>query len=105
MNTPDADYEVFNVGTGKPVTISKVARTLMNLYSKDLKPEIIAKYRAGDIRHCYADISRARSKLKFEPGISFEEGMQELIEWGESAWAEDKTQQAQDELLRRKLIK
>lgn len=105
MNTADADYEIFNVGTGKPVTISKVARTLMNLYSKDLKPEIIAKYRAGDIRHCYADISRARSRLKFKPGVSFEEGMQELIEWGESAWAEDKTQQAQGELLRRKLIK
>ena len=105
MNTSDADYEVLNIGSGNPVNISEVARILIKLYTEELQPKITAKYRAGDIRHCYADISRARSRLKFEPKVSFEDGMRELIEWGEDAWAEDKTQQAQCELERRKLIK
>jgi len=105
MSTSDADYEVLNIGSGNPINISEVARILIKLCAKELQPEITAKYRAGDIRHCYADISRARSKLKFEPKVNFEEGMKELIEWGQGAWAEDKTQQAQSEMERRKLIK
>jgi len=105
MNKAEADYESFNVGTGKPITISDVARTLIKLCGKKLEPQLAAKYRAGDIRHCYADISRIRSKLKFKPKVNFEAGMKELIEWSESAQFDDKTQQAQDELRRRKLIK
>lgn len=104
MNMADADYEAFNVATGKPITISEIARILLRLCSKDLTPEITAKYRAGDIRHCYADIAKIKSKLKFEPEVSFEKGMKELIDWGEGTQAEDKTQRAQEELRRRKLI-
>jgi len=105
MNAAEADYESFNVGTGKPITISEVARILIKLCGKKLQPQLTAKYRAGDIRHCYADISKIRAKLKFEPKVNFEEGMKQLIEWSESAQFDDKTQQAQDELRKRKLIK
>ncbi len=105
MNKAEADYESFNVGSGKQVTISEVASTLIKLYGKRLEPELTGKYRAGDIRHCYADISKISSKLKFKPRVSFEAGMKELIEWSESAQFDDKTQRAQDELRKRKLIK
>jgi dTDP-L-rhamnose 4-epimerase len=105
MNMAEADYESFNVGTGKPITISEVASILIKLYGKNLEPELTGKYRAGDIRHCYADISKIRSKLKYEPKIDFQSGMQELIAWSETAQFDDKTQQAQDELRQRKLIK
>jgi dTDP-L-rhamnose 4-epimerase len=105
MNNAEADYESFNVGTGRPVTISEVASILIKLCGKNLEPELTGKYRAGDIRHCYADISKIRSKLQFKPRVDFEEGMKELIEWSESAQFDDKTQQAQDELKVRKLIK
>lgn len=105
MNKTEADFESFNVGTGKPITISEVASTLIKLYGKKLEPELTGKYRAGDIRHCYADISKIRSKLKYEPKTDFDAGMKELIAWSETAQFDDKTQQAQDELKRRKLIK
>jgi dTDP-L-rhamnose 4-epimerase len=105
MNKSEADYESFNVGTGKPVTISEVASTLIELYGKKLEPELTGKYRAGDIRHCYADISKIRSKLKYEPRVDFQSGMKELIAWSETAQFDDRTQQAQDELRQRKLIK
>jgi len=105
MNKVEADYESFNVGTGEPITISEVAATLIKLYGKKLEPELTGKYRAGDIRHCYADISKIRSKLNFEPRIDFEKGMKELIAWSDTAQFEDKTQQAQEELRKRKLIK
>ena len=56
-----ADGEVLNVGTGKPVTIAQVAATLTEELGVDIEPEIRNEYRVGDIRHCFADITRARS--------------------------------------------
>ncbi|VVB88994.1 ADP-L-glycero-D-manno-heptose-6-epimerase [uncultured archaeon] len=69
MEKSKADYEMFNVGTGKPVSILDIASTLSKLYGKNLKPEIVEKYRSGDIRHCYADISKIK-KLGFKPEVT-----------------------------------
>jgi len=103
MNKSAADYEIFNVGTGKPVSIVEIARTLSELYSRNLKPEIVNKYRSGDIRHCYADISKLE-KLGFKPEVSFEEGMRELVEWGRTQEAVDKSDAAYQELKDRGLV-
>jgi dTDP-L-rhamnose 4-epimerase len=104
MSQQEADYEAFNVGTGKPISIMEIARMLVRLCGKLLEPEIISKYRAGDIRHCYPDISKIRTKLGYSPQVNLEDGMRELIEWGEYAKAVDKTAQAQAELTRKGLI-
>ncbi len=103
MNSSNADYEVYNVGTGKPISIIDVAITLIGLYGKNLKPEVVNKYRSGDIRHCYADISKIR-KLGFEPKVSFKEGMRELVEWGKTQEAVDMTEKAYKELKERGLV-
>lgn len=58
----NADYEVFNVGTGKPTNILYIAQKLIRLYNKYLKLKITNKYRTGDIRHCFADISKIKNK-------------------------------------------
>jgi dTDP-L-rhamnose 4-epimerase len=105
MEKPEADYEVFNVGTGKPVTILQIADILNKLCGKDLKPQVLGKYRSGDIRHCYADITKIKSKLGFKPKVELDKGMEELIEWSETTTAEDKTQQAQEELLKNRLVR
>jgi dTDP-L-rhamnose 4-epimerase len=89
MNSSNADYEVFNVGTGKPSSILDIAHVLARLYHKDIHPVIAGKYRAGDIRHCFADISKIKDKLGFEPKISFKDGMEELAAWGEKEEAVD----------------
>jgi len=103
MENSRADYEVYNVGTGMPVSILEIAETLAGLYGKDLKPEVVNKFRQGDIRHCYADISKIQ-RLGFEPAMSFEDGMQELVAWGETQEAEDRSDVAYEELKEKGLV-
>lgn len=105
MEKNSANYEALNVGTEKPISILKVAEVLIKLYGKDLKPEVTNKYRVGDIRHCFADISKMKSKLGYEPKISFEDGMKELVAWGEKVEAEDKFESAYEELRAKGLAK
>ena len=91
MDAPASDGEVINVGSGRPVSIRRIAELLAGaLGSKGLEPIVTGKYRAGDIRHCYADISRARLLLGYEPQVTHEEGFAELAAWLESQEAEDK---------------
>jgi dTDP-L-rhamnose 4-epimerase len=96
---------VLNIGTGEPTTIGEVAKTLIDLYAKaDLEPEIADDYRAGDIRHCYADISRTTEMLDWEPRMGFKEGMRELVEWSECKDPDDHFEQAQRELEEKGLV-
>jgi len=104
MENSKADYETFNVGTCSPITIRSIAETLAKLYGKDIKPVITNKFRKGDVRHCFADITKIKSKLGFNPETNFEEGMKELIEWSSGVKAEDKFEQATKELTTKGLI-
>jgi UDP-glucose 4-epimerase len=70
---------VFNIGSGKPVTINQLAKLILKLMGReDLKP-IHTTPRPGDIRHSVADITKAREALGFKPRIGLEEGLQSLI--------------------------
>lgn len=95
-----ANGHAINVGTGNPQTIEGIAETLIGLYDKGeaLSPEITNDFREGDIRHCYADTSKAEQLLDFEPQVSFEAGMRELVEWGRTQDAEDRVEEAHAEL-------
>ena len=104
MKSSNANYEVFNVGTGKAINILEIVRTLIKLYKKKLKPEITNKFRAGDIRHCFADISKIKSKIGYKPKVEFEDGMNDLVAWGEKEEAQDKFEVAHEELLKRGLV-
>jgi dTDP-L-rhamnose 4-epimerase len=81
MAKPAADYQVFNVGTGRPVSVLKVGELLAEELGWTQGFEITKKYRAGDIRHCFADISRIRAALGYEPRYRFEDGVRELVAW------------------------
>jgi dTDP-L-rhamnose 4-epimerase len=104
MTRDEANYEVFNVGTGNPVTVLDIARILIKLCGKDLIPQTINKYRAGDVRHCYPDISKIKAKLGYSPRITLEKGLNELIEWGQNTNAFDKIPEAYAELEINNLI-
>lgn len=104
MEKNAANYEIFNVGTQKPVAIKFIAEILARLYNKNIKPNITHKFRKGDVRHCFADISKIRKKLGFEPKISFENGMKELVEWSDSAVSYDKSDLAAKELKEKGLL-
>ena len=104
MASQNADYEVFNVGTGNTISILEIAQTLVKLYNENLNPEVTNKYRAGDIRHCFADIAKIKDRLGYKPKVDFEPGMKELVEWGEKEEAVDKFEESHEELLRRGLV-
>ncbi len=104
MREPRADYEAFNVGTGRATSIGQIAQLLARLYDVPVEPELTQKFRAGDIRHCVADISRLRA-LGFAPSVSLEEGLKELAAWGRQVAAEDRVEQAAKELESRGLTK
>jgi len=96
--------EVFNVGSGQNYTILELAERLGKVLGKEhIQPSITGKYRTGDIRHCFADITRAREKLKYEPSITLEKGLTELTQWLEGQVAIDSVEQAGAELAERGL--
>ncbi len=104
LERPEADGQVLNIGSGQSVTVQEVAERLAEVTGRDhIAPEITGKYRVGDIRHCYSDITRARETIGYEPQVTLEEGMQELAEWLEGQAAEDRSEDAGRELAARGL--
>lgn len=101
----EAVGRVYNVGTGRPTSVLRVAELLSEQLDFSEPPEIVARYRAGDIRHCYADISRIRRELGFEPRVSLEEGMRELLAWLRTQKAQDHVERAAAELEDRGLTR
>jgi len=105
MDRPEADYEVFNLGTGVPTSIGQVARLLIkHLADDDIEPQILNQFRAGDIRHCYADLAKARALLGFEPHISLEDGLGDLLDWVKEQTAVDRFDQVEKELAAKSLV-
>ncbi len=103
MESKKADYNTYNVGSGKRVTILDVAEGLIKEYGGNIDPLILNKFRSGDIRHCFSDIEKIK-KLGFEPKVSFEEGLKILVKWGQNASSVDMTSEATEELLERNLV-
>ncbi|NLT66775.1 MAG: SDR family NAD(P)-dependent oxidoreductase [Acidobacteria bacterium] len=99
LQVPEAAGKIFNIGSGTRCTIREVAlRMAAALGKEEIEPRITNKYRVGDIRHCFADISHARAVLKYKPGVKFEEGIRELAGWLERQIALDRGDQAHAEL-------
>ena len=92
-----------NIGSGRSYTVVEVAELLGNVLGKQIEPEICGKYRVGDIRHCYADISLAQRLLGYQPRVTLEEGIVELAEWLEGQVAHDRVAEASAELAARGL--
>ncbi len=72
---------VYNLASGQTVSMGELARRLARALDSDIEPLITGQYRAGDIRHCIADISRARAELQFQPQVNLQDGLRELAEW------------------------
>jgi len=98
MENKKVDYEVFNVGTGRPLTVLNIAEALIKSLSSSVDMNIVRKYREGDIRHCYADISKIRDQLGFQPKVKFEKGISEFIGWVRGEEARDQFEKSRREL-------
>ena len=81
MEAPHAAGQAVNVATGSRVRVLDLARSVASALGSELEPEVTGEYRAGDIRHCFADTSRARNLLGFEARVGLAEGLPELAGW------------------------
>jgi dTDP-L-rhamnose 4-epimerase len=102
--TNAADYQSLNLGCGVPLEIAEVGRTIARVCGKEIEPAIQNKFRKGDVRHCYADITKARTLLGWKPRVSYEAGIRELVEWSEQVEAIDRFEEATAELKAKGLI-
>lgn len=102
----EADNEVFNVGTGIATDVMSVAENLCKCYNRNVPITISGNYRLGDIRHNFADISKAKNLLGFEPKVSFEQGLKQFSQWVDTQEVqEDKYQQSINEMKAKGLYK
>lgn len=101
----EGDYQVFNVGTGRKLSVFDIANVLMDKLSFKGEPQIVNRFREGDIRHCYADISLIKKILGYKPKVKFEDGIIDLINWVKLQKAEDKVNFAIDILDKKGLTK
>jgi len=72
--------KVFNVATGRRVTLNETFKLLQNLTSYNGSP-LHAAERGGDIKHSLADISQAEQCLGYKPAVDFEEGLRRTVDW------------------------
>jgi dTDP-L-rhamnose 4-epimerase len=103
LDVEGAAGQAFNIGSGHYYTVRDVARLLGAIVGRQIEPEICAKYRVGDIRHCFADITLAANALGYQPVVTLEDGLVELAEWLQDQAAEDHVAQASRELASRGL--
>jgi dTDP-L-rhamnose 4-epimerase len=101
----DGADDVYNIGSGESRSISSVANDLARVTGRpDIGPQVTGKYRAGDIRHCFADITKARTQLGYAPRIDFESGLAQLAHWLADQVATDSVEAATRELENRGLV-
>ncbi|NLG74962.1 MAG: NAD-dependent epimerase/dehydratase family protein [Xanthomonadaceae bacterium] len=101
--TTKATGEVFNIGSGDSRTVLEIARSITEALNASAEAVVTGKYRIGDIRHCFADIDKARHLLGYEPRVKLEDGLLELAEWLSRTSATDNFLHAASELDRRGL--
>jgi dTDP-L-rhamnose 4-epimerase len=103
LDAPGAPGRAFNVGSGHSYTVREVAELMAGVLGKTIEPTVCGKYRVGDIRHCFADITLARDVLGYEPTVTLEDGLVELAEWLQDQAADDRVAEASRELAARGL--
>ncbi|HKR95216.1 MAG TPA: NAD-dependent epimerase/dehydratase family protein [Candidatus Angelobacter sp.] len=94
MERPQAHGMALNIGSGQPISIREVATELARAMDTKIPAELTQKYRVGDVRHCFADISAANQFLGYEPQVRFTQGLTELAQWLCSQQPQDRAAEA-----------
>jgi len=94
MDRPAADGMALNIGSGEPISIREVAAELARALRKEIPAALTLKYRAGDVRHCFADISAAGRFLGYAPRMRFADGLKDLVQWLCSQQPQDRAAEA-----------
>ena len=99
----EANYNVINIGSGNAYSINELAEELSKVMKIDTPAKVTGKYRVGDIRHCFADITRMKEMLGYTPQVQLNNGLSELAEWVSGQIASDNVEYAHSELFARGL--
>jgi dTDP-L-rhamnose 4-epimerase len=105
LEREDVGDVALNIGTGRATSVRTLARALGNALDQPREPEIVDKFREGDIRHCVADPDAASRLLGFETQVRLEDGLRDLAGWVRHERAEDRVAQARAELERKGLVR
>ena len=106
LEKTEANNKIFNVGSGNPTSVNKVANTLYKLYESTGSINISGKFRLGDIRHNYADIKKISAILGFVPKVDFKTGVTRFVKWVKrQERPEDKYENSINELKNKGLMK
>lgn len=106
LDRKEVQYEAFNIGTGRATAIRHVSDVLGKALGFSIQPAVTGNFRAGDIRHCIADISKAKHLLGYSPRVSLEDGIHNLMTWlAQEKEITDLVDRATQELIRRKLAR
>jgi dTDP-L-rhamnose 4-epimerase len=98
-------WDAYNVGSGTSITVTEMATVLAQNLEKNIEPQFLDRYRVGDVRHCFADVSKIKKDFGFEPRRSFDDGMGELISWVSAARTPvDRSRASLDQLEKQKLL-
>ncbi|TAM03342.1 MAG: NAD-dependent epimerase/dehydratase family protein [Pusillimonas sp.] len=101
LSRPLPGFHAINVGSGVPASVLDVAKSLREILASSSEFTVTGDFRAGDIRHCYADLGRARELLGFNPQVSLTEGLTRFCRWVETQPVlVDRSGKAMDELAR-----
>jgi dTDP-L-rhamnose 4-epimerase len=103
IESTQAAGQVINIGSGRQFSVSQIAEQMAQVLGRRIPAQISQRYRAGDIRHCFADISLARKLLGYQPQVSFEDSLTELANWLERQIAVDRFSDANAQLVARGL--
>lgn len=106
LENPDSAYRVLNVGTGKSTSILEIGKAIAGELGKPSDDFVIRnQFRAGDIRHCFADTSRTNKILGFSAEIDFARGVSDLCSWVKTCTSSDMVDSATEELEKHGLTK
>lgn len=105
LDAPEAPGHPINVASGRRVRIGELARRVAAALGSDLEPQITGEHRAGDIRHCFADTTRARELLAFEARVTLEDGLPELATWVAEQTVTERGDEALAQLRARGLVR
>ena len=98
MVREEANGMALNIGSGDPISVREVANALATALDVEVEAELTGKYRAGDIRHCFADVSAAKKVLGYEPKVKFSDGVRELVGWLREQRSDDRAAEAVQKL-------
>jgi dTDP-L-rhamnose 4-epimerase len=99
MERPASNGEVINVGYGAPIRMRRVAELLAAALERPIAPLMTQSFRTGDIRHCYADLTKARKLLGYEPKVTHEQGLRELALWMAEEQGKEQSEDGTDATL------